>query len=133
MARRVHCVLLKRDAEGLDYLPYPGDLGKRIYENVSKEAWSQWLAHQTMLINENLPNFVVDQLQSEGLSSKCVAILGMAFKAESDDIRDSLSYKLKKLLEVQAREVLCTDARYGQHWNGRCLMRPPYQASANEL
>ena len=68
-----------------------------------------FMGHAAMLINENLPNFVVDQLQSEGLSSKCVAILGMAFKAESDDIRDSLSYKLKKLLEVQAREVLCTD------------------------
>ena len=52
MARRVHCVLLKREAEGLDYLPYPGELGKRIYENVSKEAWAQWVAHQTMLLNE---------------------------------------------------------------------------------
>ena len=53
MARRVHCVLLKREAEGLDYLTYPGELGQRIYANVSKEAWAQWLAHQTMLINEN--------------------------------------------------------------------------------
>jgi len=53
MSRRVQCVLLKREADGLDYLPYPGDLGMRIYENVSKEAWTQWLAHQTMLINEN--------------------------------------------------------------------------------
>jgi Fe-S cluster biosynthesis and repair protein YggX len=53
MARRVRCVLLKREAEGLDYQPYPGDLGKRIYDQVSKEAWAQWLAHQTMLINEN--------------------------------------------------------------------------------
>jgi Fe-S cluster biosynthesis and repair protein YggX len=53
MARVVKCVLLKRDAEGLDYQPYPGELGKRIYENVSKQAWAQWLEHQTMLINEN--------------------------------------------------------------------------------
>ncbi len=53
MARKVNCVVLKREAEGLDYLPYPGDLGKRIYANVSKEAWAQWVAHQTMLINEN--------------------------------------------------------------------------------
>jgi len=52
MTRTVNCVLLKREAEGLDYAPYPGELGKRIYENVSKEAWQQWLAHQTMLINE---------------------------------------------------------------------------------
>ena len=53
MARKVHCVLLKREAEGLDYLPYPGELGKRIYDSISKEAWAQWVAHQTMLINEN--------------------------------------------------------------------------------
>ncbi len=45
--------MLNREADGLDYLPYPGELGKRIYHNVSKEAWAKWLAHQTMLINEN--------------------------------------------------------------------------------
>jgi Fe-S cluster biosynthesis and repair protein YggX len=44
--------MLGKDAEGLDFAPYPGELGKRIYENVSKEAWQRWLAHQTMLINE---------------------------------------------------------------------------------
>ncbi len=53
MARRVKCVVLKREAEGLDYLPYPGELGQRIYANVSKDGWQQWVAHQTMLINEN--------------------------------------------------------------------------------
>ena len=53
MARRVQCVLLKREADGLDYVPYPGELGKRIYNSISKEAWAQWVAHQTMLINEN--------------------------------------------------------------------------------
>jgi Fe-S cluster biosynthesis and repair protein YggX len=53
MARTVHCVKLGREAEGLDFPPYPGDLGKRIYETVSKEAWQQWLRHQTMLVNEN--------------------------------------------------------------------------------
>ena len=52
MARTVNCVKLGREAEGLDFPPYPGELGKRIYENVSKEAWAQWLKHQTMLINE---------------------------------------------------------------------------------
>jgi|TARA_B110000438_G_C15259453_1_gene413398 Fe-S cluster biosynthesis and repair protein YggX len=44
--------MLDKEAEGLDYSPYPGDLGQRIYDGVSKEAWQQWLAHQTMLINE---------------------------------------------------------------------------------
>ena len=48
----VHCVKLGRDAEGLDFAPYPGDLGKRIFESVSKQAWQDWLRHQTMLINE---------------------------------------------------------------------------------
>ena len=53
MTRTVHCVKLDRDAEGLAFAPWPGELGKRIFANVSKEAWAQWLAHQTMLINEN--------------------------------------------------------------------------------
>ncbi|MET0029814.1 MAG: oxidative damage protection protein [Candidatus Thiodiazotropha sp.] len=53
MSRTVQCVRLKREAEGLERVPYPGELGKRIFENVSKEAWQEWLKHQTMLINEN--------------------------------------------------------------------------------
>jgi Fe-S cluster biosynthesis and repair protein YggX len=52
MARMVKCVKLGREAEGLDFPTYPGELGKRIYENVSKEAWKMWLNQQTMLMNE---------------------------------------------------------------------------------
>jgi len=52
MTRMVHCVKLGKEAEGLDRPTYPGDLGKRIFENVSKEAWQQWMQQQTMLINE---------------------------------------------------------------------------------
>ncbi|MEJ2106885.1 MAG: oxidative damage protection protein [Acidiferrobacteraceae bacterium] len=52
MSRMVHCVKLGKEAEGLDFPPYPGELGKRIFENVSKEGWQLWLNHQTMLINE---------------------------------------------------------------------------------
>jgi Fe-S cluster biosynthesis and repair protein YggX len=52
VARLVHCVVLKREAPGLERVPYPGELGKRIYEHVSREAWASWLSHQTMLINE---------------------------------------------------------------------------------
>ena len=52
MTRMVQCVKLGREAPGLERLPYPGELGQRIFDNVSKEAWQQWLAHQTMLINE---------------------------------------------------------------------------------
>jgi len=48
----VQCTKLRREAEGLDRQPYPGDLGKRIFENVSKQAWQDWLGQQTMLINE---------------------------------------------------------------------------------
>ena len=56
MARMVNCVKLGREAEGLDFPPVPGDLGKRLWENVSKEAWAGWLKHQTMLVNENRLN-----------------------------------------------------------------------------
>ena len=52
MSRTVKCVLLNKEAEGLDFAPYPGELGQRIYNEVSKEAWQRWVAHQTMLINE---------------------------------------------------------------------------------
>ena len=52
MTRMVHCVKLNKEAEGLDRPPYPGELGKKVYENVSKEAWQMWLRQQTMLINE---------------------------------------------------------------------------------
>ena len=52
MSRTVNCVKLGREAEGLRAPPYPGALGKRIFENVSQEAWRMWLSHQTMLINE---------------------------------------------------------------------------------
>jgi Fe-S cluster biosynthesis and repair protein YggX len=52
MSRTVQCVVLKREAPGLDRPPYPGPLGQRIFEHVSKEAWDRWRAHQTMLINE---------------------------------------------------------------------------------
>ncbi len=52
MSRVVKCVKLGKEAEGLDYPTYPGDLGRRVYENVSKEAWQMWLKHQTMIINE---------------------------------------------------------------------------------
>jgi Fe-S cluster biosynthesis and repair protein YggX len=56
MTRTVHCIKLNREAEGLDFAPYPGELGKRIFEQVSREAWAAWLKHQTMLVNENRLN-----------------------------------------------------------------------------
>ncbi len=56
MARSVQCSYLKKEGEGLDFAPYPGELGKRIYQNISKEAWALWMKHQTMLVNENRLN-----------------------------------------------------------------------------
>ena len=56
MARMVQCIYLKKEAEGLVYPPYPGEIGKRIYDSVSKEAFELWKKHQTMLVNENRLN-----------------------------------------------------------------------------
>lgn len=82
------------------------------------------LGHSAMLINEGLPNFVVDQLKTVfPLATMRVGILGMAFKAESDDARESLSYKLRKVLEYEAAEVLCTDV----------YIRDPSFVSAEEV
>ena len=56
MPRTVQCAYLKQEADGLEFLPYPGELGKKIYAQISKEAWQLWLKHQTMLVNENRLN-----------------------------------------------------------------------------
>ena len=53
MPRTVHCQYENREAEGLDFVPWPGNAGKRVYAHIGKPAWTAWLAHQTMLINEN--------------------------------------------------------------------------------
>jgi len=67
----VNCVKLQKEAEGLNAQPYPGDLGKRIYENVSQQGWQMWLQHQTILINEyrltpiepKARQFLVDEME----------------------------------------------------------------------
>lgn len=56
MSRNINCVKLGVEAEGLDFAPMPGELGKKIFENISKEAWNAWLQQQTMIINENRLN-----------------------------------------------------------------------------
>ncbi|MCV2885741.1 oxidative damage protection protein [Aestuariibacter sp. AA17] len=58
MSRTVFCQRLKKDAEGLDFQLYPGELGKKIFDNISKEAWMDWQKKQTMLINENKLNMM---------------------------------------------------------------------------
>lgn len=72
---------------------------------------SFFLGHAAMLINEGFPNFIVERLKNKySVHDKVVGILGMAFKAENDDKRESLAYKLKKILEIEAKNVLCSDA-----------------------
>ena len=61
MARMIHCVKLGREAEGLDFAPLSGDLGKRVFESISKEAWQGWIKLQTMIINENRLNLADPQ------------------------------------------------------------------------
>jgi UDP-N-acetyl-D-mannosaminuronic acid dehydrogenase len=69
-----------------------------------------FLGHSAMLVNEGLPNFLLQMVKAKcDLTEKIVGILGMAFKSESDDRRESLSYKLKKLFQLEAKEVLCSD------------------------
>ena len=53
MTRMVYCEYAKQETEGLDFVPWPGALGKRVFAHIGKTAWAAWLAHQTMLINEN--------------------------------------------------------------------------------
>jgi Fe-S cluster biosynthesis and repair protein YggX len=60
----VYCVKLKKKSEGLERAPYPGELGKKILDSVSKDAWQMWLDHQTMLINENNLNLFEESSQS---------------------------------------------------------------------
>lgn len=58
MARTVFCAYLKQEAEGLDFQLYPGEVGKRIFDNISKLAWAEWIKKQTMLVNEKKLNMM---------------------------------------------------------------------------
>lgn len=89
MARMVNCIKLQREAEGLDFPPHPGELGKRLFEQVSKEAWKAWLEHQKMLINENRLNmtdqrarkYLEEQMQRHFFGSGADAAQGYVPKA----------------------------------------------------
>lgn len=92
MARTVNCVYLNKEADGLDFQLYPGDLGKRIFDNISKEAWGLWQKKQTMLINEkklNMMNvddrkFLEDQMTSFLFEGKDVEIEGFVPEKDQD-------------------------------------------------
>ena len=74
MSRMVHCQHLDKEAEGLDFQLYPGELGKRIFDNISKQAWGEWQTKQTMLINENKLNMMQPEAR-KFLEEKMVAYL----------------------------------------------------------
>ena len=90
MARMVNCVKLKREAEGLDFPPYPGELGKKLFLGVSKEAWKLWLEHQKMLVNENRLNlsdqrarkYLEEQMERHFFGEGADAAAGYVPKAE---------------------------------------------------
>lgn len=86
MTRMVNCVKLGKEAEGLDRPTYPGELGQRIFENVSKEAWQQWLRHQTMLINEHRLS-VIDPKAREFLEAE----MEKYFFGEGSDIPEGFT------------------------------------------
>jgi UDP-N-acetyl-D-mannosaminuronic acid dehydrogenase len=111
---RIH-EAIKRDYPRLTHLPGPGfAAGPCLLKDTMQLAafynHNFSLGHAALWINEGLPDFIVEDLkQKYGLRDKTVGILGMAFKAEIDDKRDSLSFKLRKLLRVEARRTLCHD------------------------
>ncbi|MDR3213967.1 MAG: oxidative damage protection protein [Azoarcus sp.] len=84
MTHRVNCVKLGREAEGLERPPVPGELGQRIFDNVSQEAWRQWVRYQTMLINENRLNlmdprarkYLAEQMEKHFFSSGADQVAG---------------------------------------------------------
>jgi Fe-S cluster biosynthesis and repair protein YggX len=74
MTRVVQCVYLKKEGEGLAFPPFPGELGKKIYEGISKEAFEAWKNHQTMLVNENRLN-LADARARQYLMRQCEMFL----------------------------------------------------------
>ncbi len=108
---------MKKDYARNKDLPSPGfAAGPCLFKDTMQLAAftnnNFWLGHAAMLVNEGLVNHIVHNLKkdfSHSLKEKTMGILGMAFKGESDDYRDSLSYKLRKIAHVECKQVLCTD------------------------
>ncbi len=83
MTRTIFCTFLQRDAEGQDFQLYPGELGKRLYQEISREAWQQWMSKQTMLINERKLN-MMNQEDRKVLEQEMINFL---FKGKEVDIK----------------------------------------------
>ncbi|HEX9622639.1 MAG TPA: oxidative damage protection protein [Polyangiaceae bacterium] len=84
MGQTLHCVKLGREAEGLDKPPFKGELGQRIFENVSKEAWQMWLEHSKMLINEFRLDLTSQRGQQVWMSEVTKYFLGEGSEAPPD-------------------------------------------------
>ena len=113
---RIHNAMKKDYPRNKD-LPSPGfAAGPCLFKDTMQLAAftnnSFWLGHAAMLVNEGLANFVIKSLKRDfpdSLNEKTVGILGMAFKANLDDSRDSLSYKIRKIAQLECKKVLCAD------------------------
>ena len=81
MAHMVHCLKLKKDAEGLDFAPLPGPLGQKVYENISKEAWNEWIRLQTMMVNEYQLNLADPQARKHLLNQMQKYLFGDGVEA----------------------------------------------------
>ena len=84
MIRHIFCRKLKKEADGLNYPPYPGELGNRIYENISKQAWKDWLSYQTILINEYRLS-LIDHKARQFLEQEMIKFLFNTERKEPDD------------------------------------------------
>ena len=85
MAHMVHCLKLKKDAEGLDFAPLPGPLGQKVYENISKEAWNEWIRLQTMMVNEYQLNLADPQARKHLLNQKQKKLFGDGEEADTNN------------------------------------------------
>ena len=107
MARTVQCIKLGQEAEGLDFPPYPGELGKRIFESVSKQAWADWLKHQTMLVNENRLNLADARARQYLARQMENHFFGAGADAAADDAPPGAWHELTDIQALLGNGVSC--------------------------
>jgi len=131
MARTVNCIKLGKEAEGLDFPPYPGELGQRIWSSVSKEAWAAWLKHQTRLVNENRLNLAHPLDFVEGVFES--HILRIVLGQSGHPLRGE---RLKKVHQITQRlrviDASCRVAHFLTPFKTAELTQEKYQRSGNQ-